>query len=730
MDMVNKSLDRRRRAGARMRAAATTASLVLVAATLEAGTTYYVSPTGNDGNAGTTTSAPFRTIQRGVHALAAGDVLELRSGDYVGDVQIVGKHGTPSQPIVIRSYKGERARIDSYLPTLVTVPGGAQPAWEPASIDDPQAHPEEFVSTRTFSEESVNRGAFLELGAHTRLVTYSRVEDLRALHETFAPIPASVLDDPRPGPAVFVPCAAGDGNPACQALPDCAPYPACAPTPARRYKPAGFRLPWVYMGPGLWFNETSRKVHVRLSPTHNHIAGLRDYQGETDPRKVALAVASRHMKALRIVGSSHVVISNVDVRFGGDQTIWLENTQDIVFDHVNVWAGTRGMRLLSADRTVFRHGYVDGGVPEWFFRGDSKDAYVFLRDGQIVPNGLASQTVDTLMAGSAADEGTLIEHSEFVNGHDLYLAGTNVRFHHNWVSNLNDDCLFLDAPGYGVSGARVHENVFERCLAAIVMAGEEVGGPRYIYRNLIDLRLPTAGFRPRDAIDRDVWRYGQPFKSRLPDGPLDVFHNTFLVNPQEATQASLLHYRHTAIGESPRRTFNNIFLVNQHVAADQSIAFLPDPSFHGPTDGNDYVRLGRFTAAPFRIAGYCRPAPCSPSSPPTVLARTFQNLADLRASAYFQHSTAVYPPGFEAHGLDVDPQFLSFAADGAVATTDDVRLSAASPLRDAGIALPPDLAALDPQAGTAGARDIGCCPYASAPLQTGVDGRRRFPRHP
>ena len=38
-----------------------------------------------------------------------------------------------------------------------------------------------------------------------------------------------------------------------------------------------------------------------------------------------------------------------------------------------------------------------------------------------------------------------IHHCEFHNAHDLYLGGTNIDFHHNWINNLNDEGLVLDA---------------------------------------------------------------------------------------------------------------------------------------------------------------------------------------------------------------------------------------------------------------------------------------------
>ncbi len=59
---------------------------------------YYVSPAGNDANPGTTT-APFKTLAKGVSALAAGDTLMV-TGTY-NQPLVVSTSGTASAPINI-----------------------------------------------------------------------------------------------------------------------------------------------------------------------------------------------------------------------------------------------------------------------------------------------------------------------------------------------------------------------------------------------------------------------------------------------------------------------------------------------------------------------------------------------------------------------------------------------------------------------------------------------------
>ncbi|HEX8791784.1 MAG TPA: choice-of-anchor Q domain-containing protein [Polyangiaceae bacterium] len=74
------------------------------------GTTYYVSPTGDDGAAGTL-AAPFKTVGHGLGVLSAGDTLCIRAGTYAEANQF-GTSGTQTSPIVISGYPGERPVID------------------------------------------------------------------------------------------------------------------------------------------------------------------------------------------------------------------------------------------------------------------------------------------------------------------------------------------------------------------------------------------------------------------------------------------------------------------------------------------------------------------------------------------------------------------------------------------------------------------------------------------
>jgi parallel beta-helix repeat protein len=66
--------------------------------------TYYVAPTGNDSNAGTST-APFLTIQQGANTVQAGDTVVVRAGNYAGFIMgwNTPTAGTATKPITFEA---------------------------------------------------------------------------------------------------------------------------------------------------------------------------------------------------------------------------------------------------------------------------------------------------------------------------------------------------------------------------------------------------------------------------------------------------------------------------------------------------------------------------------------------------------------------------------------------------------------------------------------------------
>lgn len=71
-----------------------------------AGTTFYVATGGSDANPGTATH-PWRTIQKALSTLAAGQRAVVRAGTYVENLRM-SRAGSPLAPITVEAYPGER----------------------------------------------------------------------------------------------------------------------------------------------------------------------------------------------------------------------------------------------------------------------------------------------------------------------------------------------------------------------------------------------------------------------------------------------------------------------------------------------------------------------------------------------------------------------------------------------------------------------------------------------
>lgn len=671
---------------------------------------FYVSTNGNDDNSGTSPFTAFRNIQTGVDSLKVpGDVLRIIKGKYTEFVTVRQKKGTSLKPIIIEGWPGliPLTPVTILQGSITAIDGTNDTAyfhlapnneWEHAA--GVGVHPQEYVSKKTFPKPAgrgswfVSRGAFIDTinGRYTRLITYSKLEDLRAINQTSE----LILEG---------------SNPGCS-LPD----------PAR----PGFYLgdsmgcrkirPWVYMGPGIWFDNATEKIHIRLSPTNNAITGLADYTGNTNPNQIALSIAEEEMTTLIVQGSSYLQIRNLSVRFSG-KSIEIIKSRSITFDNVTVWAGEYGAKSEdSTKRLRFSNTVFDGGLPTWMFRSDLKNDYKFLQGADTFRNNVGKSTMETLFLGSAKSDSTEIDHCEFINAHDLYLGGKNFNFHHNWINNLHDEGLFLDA-GKDISG-RVHNNVITQVLSAISFAGGDTARHWYIYRNLVDLRKPTAGYRPKHTgFDKDsVWRGGMPFKSNGIDGPFDVFQNTFIV-PFRKTETndhpfSQLQTNHLSI--FPRRSFNNIFvIVNHYTDKDMGMAYLPQRTFPAVIKNNLYYIKGFGVNMFYMSLG-------GGSN------ETFK--CDGVIDCYGKWKTKEYftTTKFEENSLFLrDPKFRSWSTEPA--NTDDFRLKPGSPAIRAGEYLPADLKLLDPPLILV-KPDIGC--YQSglgAGLQVGVRGRKHYP---
>lgn len=626
----------------------------------------FVATTGDDTAAGDQ-SHPWRTIQHALAGATPGTTIFVATGRYHEDVLLRDLHGEAGAPIVIRSMPGELAVIDGVQAAIT---------WTPATGAD--AAPDEWVSDQAFdrgaAEDTISRGVFVDREPYTRLLTYSRLEDLRAANQRW------VIEDPNLPGAVT---------------------------------PKGRRIAWVYMGPGIYHDRATGLIHLRLSPTTNNAQGLADYDGPREPSQVALALWARQSQPVLVQRSSYVELHDLRLVGGGDATAQVQASEHVTFDHVEIRAATAGLMIGSSTSVHFLNGVLDGGIPEWSFRSDFKAVYKIQNaDGTVSENNLVRKTQRTLLYVGNASRDIEVAYSELGHGHDIYFAGADSSIHHCRIGPIQDEALYVNHVK-DIDNLRIHDNVYTRVVSGISSAGKP-SGPRYVYRNIYDLRDPTASYRP-GVSPKGVWRWGHIFKNNLSSAPFYFYHNTIAVRSNKPGQPVLLHFQ--IVGKpgaepQPRWFADNVVVVAGSHAGPFS--FVPADEYRANkdargqplmvSDGNAWVRVGASDAPIFRCLGGKKQATCN--------APKWSNLLGVRDGT-----------GFEAHSKSgTSPGFVRMATADSVAPDDDLRPGADSPAIGTAVALPADL----PDDAMGDPTDAGALGRDAPPLRIGVDGRDAY----
>jgi len=632
------------------------------------GPAFFVDPAkGADANAGTK-DAPWRTINHALSQLKPGDTLYLRGGSYFENVYCAAA-GKKDAPITIRSYPGEQAVLDGGFPEFQTDPAGA---WQP--YDGPDAAPGEFVSTRVYRNIRDVVGRFGD--SNIGLQTYWHAMDLRAENELW-------IRDPEKKIMV---------------------------------------LP-VYCGPGIWYDKLSGRIHVRLKHTNIRNPLVPNYRGETDPRNLPLVIAPFAAVPLRVDQAMHVRFQDLVIRGGGHNAVVTEFGVGIEFDNVTIFAGTYGLRSVGTGPMRFADSAIYGMCAPWAFRTEnglhtySPDYYdPFLNEYLEKPanvRNVARLMTHALLVTEGGFEFEVfyyphnhhweIVHSEFTEGHDgVYLSGKHIRFHHNWVDNIQDDGIYMSGPvPHFADDIHIYQNIITRCLMAFSCHSR--GGPEgktYIYRNIVDFRQGVNADRPTPEKPAGELKnyhvylmHGRPF---LGVESLHFYQNTLVCPAHVDGYLHRMLYNTSEITQ--RRVFNNICVyLNTYRPASLRAGM---EKMDIQADGNLH---------------WC---PVPGAEPPK------DYLERVRHSAVSKANQAKYPPGWEANSFVADPKFAAFGM--AQDAKNDYRLQDGSPAIGTGIVLPETLE--DPLRPKDGARpDIGALPFGAPPLRVGRNGRITFP---
>lgn len=613
---------------------------------------------GDDRQAGTL-EQPWRTLQHAVRQLNPGETLSLRGGVYHEHVALT-RSGTADAPIVITAHPGELPILDGGLREFREAPATS---WEPV----PDGAPGEFVSTATYPETDLRRvpNQFIP-GSWEPLWG---IEDQRPLAlghfaDTLVPLHGyRTLEDLRA---------------------------------ENEYQTEAKKAGAVYCGPGLWFNRTTQRIHVRLA--HHRMEGLgpRAYRGETDPRRVPLIVAAGFGDdVLRIGGVRHVRIEGLVLRGAtGSPMINIYGSEGIQLDHLTVYGGFPGLLINASQRIRITHSAFRGLAAPWTGRAHMK--YRGTATYQLV-----------LQNSQPVNEDIEFAHCEFTDDHDFayFRFAKNLRFHHNFVDNFNDDGLEC-GPKLRWHSMVISQNRIGACLGVFQQheidkdespATHDPDSGVVVCRNVFDQRAGVYYNLPSQPDPTGAFLHSEGHLLSDHGSPtypvMRIYHNTFLRREPIYRDYFLFGLGAAPLRNTERDVFNNIFVQAERVPGA--------------------VILGK-EAGVMREGGNLLWG-LNASATPTI-----DPFAKLRASPLFQESRKVYEPGWSTQDRLADPRFQRLTADPHA--TVDLRLQEQSPAVNAGLALPETW--VDPLRDTdAASPDIGALPLGAMPWGVGIDGR-------
>ncbi len=618
---------------------------------------------GDDAHSGKK-SAPWKTLAFSLRQLEPGDTLYLRGGIYYETVHL-SRSGTEDKLITIRSFPGELAILDGGLREFFEHP---EKAWMPS----PDGAPGEFVSTQTYHDADARRAPYQFLPASWEPMW--GIEDERPLAmghfaDSMVPLHSYRLAiDLRAENELWL----GNKN--------------------------EMRDTGIYCGPGTWFNRQTGRIHIRLA--HHQMAGLRQhaYRGETDPRKLKLSIAAGFgEEVLRITGIKHVQIQDVVLRGAtGSPMIQLYGSQNIDLDHVTVFGGFPALLINASQHVRVTNSAFRGLAAPWTSRAHMKY------------RGTASYQI-VLRNEQPRNEDIELAWNEFTDDHDFAFLRyvRNLKFHHNFVDNFNDDGLECGAKLRDHT-IYIYQNRIGRCLIPLTQHETEKDeapldhdpdSGMYVYRNVFDMRGGTYKSPPAEPDTTGAFLHGEGHLVGDHGGPIwpvmRVYHNAFLRETPVFRNYFLFGLGAQGLRQNERDVFNNIFV---------------------QTDRNPGVVFGGMKVpANIREGGNIL---WGIKEGPDFSGDLF---AKFRNSPLFTESQKIHAPGWTTQDRLVDPNFVNLTAEQTTAT--DLRLRPDSPGINSGVSLPETWP--DPfRDADSNAPDIGPLPVGVPAWSIGIDGRQ------
>lgn len=431
--------------------------------------------------------------------------------------------------------------------------------------------------------------------------------------------------------------------------------------------------PW-YVGPGLWWDAATRRLHVRLDNSTPEAQANRDGVAQLavpDPNRYAIRVTPAGALAFRIAGS---FLTFERLHFRAHEICWFVTgaPTGLRFLDCTCEPHTRVARLAGARDVKILGGTFVGHTPseKWWAsvgdihggpaRGAEKAAFDFGGGGDVE-------------LGPSADSGRRMVVRQFFDGILGVGPLRDVTVHGVWFDEIWDDAWQMKK---NVDDVNYFDNVHfgagpSRWGIPSIWKPE---GRVWIHDNVIDTTIHALfwwrggrGGAPPEGESIAFSSHTQPAADELA-WPWKLYFNT-VVTGKRAERHRYVGCGRFGLNISPQKAhevFNNIFVVLD------GKAFARDFHTKSPTevyDGNclwsdgAWVTHGR---GPYqRVYTSAQPA-----------GYAINSLAKFKEDTYAD-SSAHYPPGWEQSGVEADPQLIGFyEPDAPEARTGAVDISA------------------------------------------------------
>ena len=421
-----------------------------------------------------------------------------------------------------------------------------------------------------------------------------------------------------------------------------------------------------YCGPGVFWNNSDQRIYIRTKRSRDQARFGLSVPTNLDPRATPMFVFSQRSVLDVVSTARNLRIEGMELRHGERIADLPNGSYGLTFRNCTMRPGQYGFvvrgghRNLLCEAVTFRAGF-----PTWMPRSDVK-----------ANNAVASVMQDAAFEFQGAVDSVEIGHCSFLghfDGIDTYGTPTNFRVHHCDFDGIRDDAFEIATAGHHV---RFDHNLVRRTTQGVSWNGSTApslanAGTKWIDHNVID--TSTEQFYGRGDPLAQSYAYWQgPDNDGMATGPAFSLHDTGSLNAPDPWKV----YRNTFVGSvdvdgeglgvaygfsganstCPHEVFNNVFVMNgdqwilrRARTADGSQAF----------DGNLYHRTGAQSSTPL-LADFTGSN-----------TRDFTSLYGFLTSSLWTQSRTHYSVGWEASGVEGDPQLgTSYqpAANGLAAT--------------------------------------------------------------